>query len=59
MLKTNDLVTRLDINETEEHSQCKVCIQGKWHVEPFPKKAKDTVDQIGDVTVSDMGTGPD
>ena len=52
MLKTNDLVTRLDINETEEHSQCKACIQGKWHVEPFPKKAKDTVDQIGDVTVS-------
>ena len=54
MLKTNNLVTGLDIDETEEHSQCKACIQGKRHVEPFPKKAKDTVDQIGDVTVSDV-----
>ena len=54
MLKTNDLVTGLDINETEEHSQCKACIQGKWHVEPFPKKAEDMVDQISDVTVSDV-----
>ena len=54
MLKTNNLVTRLDINESEEPSQYKACIQGKWHVEPFPKKAKDTVDQIGDVTVSNV-----
>ena len=54
MLKTNNLVTGLDIDETKEHSQCKVCIQGKQHVEPFPKKAEDTVDQIGDVTVSDV-----
>ena len=54
MLKTNDLVTGLDIDETKEHSQCKVCIQGKQHVEPFPKKAEDTVNQISDVTVSDI-----
>ena len=54
MLKTNDIVTGLDIDETKEHSQCKVCIQGKWHVELFPKKAEDTVNQIGDITVSDV-----
>ena len=55
MLKTNNLVTGLvDIDETEEHSQCKTSIQGKQHVEPFPKKAEDTVDQIGDITVSDV-----
>ena len=29
MLKTNNLVTRLDIDESEEPSQCKMCIQGK------------------------------
>ena len=54
MLKTNNLVTGLDIDETEEHSQCKACIQGKRDMEPFPKKAKDTVDQIGDITVSNV-----
>ena len=54
MLKTNNLVTRLDINETKEHSQCKACIQGKQHVEPFPKKAEDMVNQISDITVSDV-----
>ena len=54
MLKTNNLVTGLDIDESEEPNQCKACIQGKRHVEPFPKKAEDTVDQIGDVTVSDV-----
>ena len=54
MLKTNNLVTGLDINETKEHSQCKACIQGKQHVEPFPKKTEDMVDQIGDVTVSNV-----
>ena len=54
MLKTNNLVTRLDINESEEPTQFKACIQGKRHVEPFLKKAEDTVNQIGDVTVSDV-----
>ena len=54
MLKTNNLVTRLDIDETKEHSQCKACIQGKRHVEPFPKKAEDMVDQISDITVSNV-----
>ena len=54
MLKTNNLVTGLDINESEKPNQCKACIQGKRHVEPFPKKAEDTVDQIGDVTVFDV-----
>ena len=54
MLKTNNLVTRLDIDESEEPNQCKACIQGKQDVEPFPKKAEDMVDQISDVTVSNV-----
>ena len=54
MLKRNDLVTGLEVDETKEPSQCKACIQGKRHVELFPKRAEEDVDQIGDLTVSDV-----
>jgi GAG-pre-integrase domain/Pol polyprotein, beta-barrel domain len=54
MLKNNNLVTGLEIDESQELNQCKACIQGKRHVEPFPKRAEDSVDGIGDLTVSDV-----
>ena len=42
------------MDASQEITQCKACIQGKRHVEPFPKRAKDTVNDIGDVIVSDV-----
>jgi GAG-pre-integrase domain len=54
MLKNNNLVTGLEIDESQELNQCKACIQGKRHVEPFPKRAEDSVDKVGDLTVSDV-----
>ena len=49
MLKNNNLVTGLEIDKSDKPSQCKACIQGKQHVELFPKRTKDMVNQVGDI----------
>ena len=54
MLKNNNLVTGLEVDGLDEPSQCKACIQGKWHMKPFPKRTEDMVDQVGDVTISNV-----
>ena len=58
MVKTilkNSLVTRLLIDDKfHEPTQYTACIQGKWHVEPFPKEATEKAEKIGDLIVSDV-----
>jgi GAG-pre-integrase domain len=53
-LKKNNLVTGLQIDESEAPTQCSACIQGKRHVDPFPQQAEDKVKKTGDVIVSDV-----
>ena len=54
MLKNNSLVQGLTIDGPHEDTQCKACIQGKKHVEPFPKRSEDSAKEIGEITVSDV-----
>jgi Pol polyprotein, beta-barrel domain/GAG-pre-integrase domain/gag-polypeptide of LTR copia-type len=53
-LKKNNLVTGLQIDESQAPTQCNACIQGKRHVEPFPQRAEDKAEMTGDVIVSDV-----
>ena len=53
-LLKNNLVTDLLIDESQEPTQCSACIQGKRHVEPFPKEATESADKIGDLILSDV-----
>ena len=53
-LLKNNLVTGLLSDESQEPTQCSACIQGKRHVEPFPKEATESADKIGDLILSDV-----
>jgi gag-polypeptide of LTR copia-type/Pol polyprotein, beta-barrel domain/Integrase core domain/Domain of unknown function (DUF4219)/GAG-pre-integrase domain/Zinc knuckle len=53
-IKGNDLVDGLIIDESQAPTQCTACIQGKRHVDPFPKDAKETAQVPGDLVVSDV-----
>ena len=53
-LKRNNLVTGLEVDESQVPTQCMACIQGKRHVEPFPKKAEEEVENTSDLIVSDV-----
>ena len=35
-------------------SQCVACIQGKHHIDPFPKFAEDAAELVGNLTDSDV-----
>ena len=51
----NGLVTRLLIDDkSQEPTQCTACIQGKQHVEPFPKEATEKAEKIGNLIVLDV-----
>ncbi|HEV7736915.1 MAG TPA: reverse transcriptase domain-containing protein [Chlamydiales bacterium] len=54
-LKTSEMVTGMEVDETKAPTQCPACIQGKQHIEPFPKQAtiNETI-EIGEVVVSDV-----
>ena len=58
MVKTilkNGLVTGLLIDDkSQELTQSTACIQGKWHVEPFPKEVAKIAKKICDLIVSDV-----
>ena len=54
MLKTQNLVTGMDVDTNSATTQCVACIQGKQHVQPFSKRTEDTASQIGDLIVSDV-----
>ncbi|HEV7737029.1 MAG TPA: DDE-type integrase/transposase/recombinase [Chlamydiales bacterium] len=54
-LKTSKMVNGMEVDETKTPTQCPACIQGKQHVEPFPKQAAiDQSIEVGDVVVSDV-----
>ena len=44
----------MDVDLTPPVTQCVAYIQGKHHVEPFPKWAEDTAKLIGNLSVSDV-----
>ena len=53
-MKTGNLVLGMDVDMSVPVSQCVACIQGKHHVDPFPKRAEDAAELVGDLTVSDI-----
>ena len=53
-MKACDLVTGMDVDLTVPVMQCVACIQGKHHMEPFPKRAEDTAMLVGNLSVSDV-----
>ena len=54
LMKVRNLVTRMDVDLTTPVTQCVACIQGKHHVEPFPKWAEDVATLVGDLSISDV-----
>ena len=54
LMKTSNLVLGMDVDTSAPVSQCVACIQGKHHVNPFPKHAEDAAELVGDLTVSDV-----
>ena len=54
LMKTGNLVLGMDVDTSTPVSQCVACIQGKHHVNPFPKHAEDAAEPVGDLTVSDI-----
>ena len=54
LMKVYDLVTGMNVDLTALVKQCVACIQGKHHVEPFPKRAEDTAMLVGDLSISDV-----
>ena len=53
-LENNNLVEGMEVDRNKESTQCAACIQGRQTVEPFPKRAKDDITKIGELTVSDV-----
>jgi hypothetical protein len=53
-MKGNNLVDGLIIDESQAPTQCTACIQGKRHVDPFPKDTKEIAQLPGDLVVSDV-----
>ena len=53
-LKNNNLVTELIIDESQGPTQCTVCIQGKRHVDLFPKDAKEIAQLPRDLVVTNV-----
>jgi hypothetical protein len=44
----------MDVDTAAPFTQCIACIQGKHHMEPFPKRAEDAAALVGDLSVSDV-----
>ena len=53
-MKACDLVTGMDVDLTVPVMQCVAYIQGKHHMEPFPKWAEDTAMLVGNLSISDV-----
>jgi transposase InsO family protein len=55
MLKDKEMVNGLQIDPKSMPSPtCKACVLAKQHHEPFPKESEREVEEIGDLTVSDL-----
>ena len=50
-MKACDLVTGMNVDLTVLVKQCVACIQGKHHVEPFPKWAEDAAMLVGNLSI--------
>jgi hypothetical protein len=54
-LKEKDMVTGMEVDLTSDPSlQCAACIQAKQHVESFPKESTRNIQEIGDLTHTDL-----
>ena len=55
MLKSRNMVTGMEIDESVLAStECKDCTIAKQHVTPFPKESHTEIEEIADLTVSDI-----
>ncbi|CAK5269991.1 unnamed protein product [Mycena citricolor] len=48
------MVTGMELTSDTGMQQCIACIQGKQHVEPFPKQAQWTFKEVGEMTYTDV-----
>jgi len=54
-LKTYNMVNRLEVhNENADLHQCKACLAGKSHVQPFPCESQCKYTEIGEMTYTDL-----
>ena len=54
VLVRHQMVTGLAVDTTSVPStQCDTCIKGKHHKSPVPKESHTTIEEIGDLTLSD------
>jgi len=54
-LKTHNMVNGLEVcNEKADLHQCKACLAGKSHIQPFPHKSQRKYTEIGEMTYTDL-----
>lgn len=53
-LKTKNMVLGMDVDTSKPPHQCTACIQGKAHIQPYPKGSDREYKDIGDMTYSDL-----
>ena len=54
-LKTHNMVNRLEVhNENADLHQCKACLAGKSHVQPFLRESQHKYTKIGEMTYTDL-----
>ena len=54
-LKTHNMVNGLEVhNEKADLHQCKACLAGKSHIQPFPHKSQCKYTEIGEMTYTDL-----
>ena len=54
VLKLWNLITGMDVDMAVPVMQSIACIQGKHHVELFPKWAEDAAVEVGNLSISDV-----
>jgi len=54
-LKTHNMVNGLEVhNKNTDLHQCKVCLAGKSHIQPFPREYQRKYTEIGEMTYTDL-----
>ena len=54
LMRLWNLITDLDVDMAAPVMQSIACIQGKGHVEPFPKWAEDAAVEVDDLSISEV-----
>ena len=55
MMKEKNMVLGMEVDRSMElAAQCPACIIAKQHTQPFPKESHTEIENIGDLTVSDV-----